>query len=87
MRKVTTEFCYNKPNALPSEYLLKLIIKCTLELDDKFELYARKSLERQQSANSEKQEEELRDNYYTKSEESIDLSSYKEFVDNSMTSN
>ena len=80
MRKVTAEFCFNKQkNALPSEYLLRLIIKCTLELDDRFDLYARKQQERQQSAHSEKQDEELRDNYYTKSEESIDLSSYKEY--------
>lgn len=57
MRKVTTEFCYNKPNALPSEYLLRLIIKTTLELDDKFDQYIRKQLERK-SANSDKQQEE-----------------------------
>jgi hypothetical protein len=86
MRKVTTEFCFNKPNALPSEYLLRLIIKNTLELDDRFDAYERKQRERQ-SDNSDKQEEELRDNYYNKSEESIDLSSYKDLVDNNITSN
>lgn len=57
MKKVTTEFCFNKLNALPSEYLLRQIIKTTLDLDDRYNVSTRSQLERMVGS-SDRQEED-----------------------------